>query len=81
MEDVAYAFPVAVISTMLGVPPEDQRYLKPFIDQAFAARGDILRIPSSLPGLQEIYNYFPSLVENGFAHHGRISLVTLHKLN
>lgn len=58
MEDVAYAFPVAVISTMLGVPPEDQRYLKPFIDQAFAARGDILRTSSSLPGLQEIYDYF-----------------------
>lgn len=61
MEDVAYAFPVAVISAMLGVPPEGRRSLKPLIDQAFARRGDQLRIDSSLPGLQEIYAYFRQL--------------------
>ncbi|HTI15981.1 MAG TPA: cytochrome P450 [Dictyobacter sp.] len=61
IDDIAYALPVAVISTMLGVPAEDQRYLKPFIDQAFAHRGDMLRTHSSLPGLQTIYEYFREL--------------------
>lgn len=61
IEDIAYALPVAVISTMLGVPTEDQCYLKPLIDQAFANRGDMLRASSSLPGLQEIYEYFRQL--------------------
>jgi cytochrome P450 len=63
MDDIAYPIPVNVISTMLGVPAEDQPYLKPLLDQMLAQRGDTLRPGANgpLPGALGVYDYFRQL--------------------